>query len=106
MEPQLATQVPANPTSMAVIFDSANDIIPLKVHTLRSGRSNSYVLNKKTYTTALDEFENTLEYKNESSQIIKQIEILHKFSSKIIHNLKDLDPVIAKEVNDKLWDII
>lgn len=105
METQLVTYFSACPTSMAVLggFASAHGIIPEKKHTLMTGgfrRSISH------YTTGLDEFEDYIIFPEKYQETMEQIKILHKFASNMMLNIKDLDPVIAQEINDNLWDVI
>lgn len=106
METQTATVIPANQPSLAVTGGLTQEIIiPQNRHELMKDEW-SIGTRVKNYTTSLDEYENSVDYNKEYFQVIDQIRILHEFSSKIINNLKDLDPIIAKEVNDRLWDII
>ena len=38
--------------------------------------------------------------------MFEQIEIIHKFASSILDNIKDLDPEFSKIVDENFWDLI
>jgi len=37
---------------------------------------------------------------------LEQIDIIHKFASNILDNIKDLDPEFSKTVDENFWDLI
>ncbi|MDM8568358.1 hypothetical protein QUF50_02350 [Thiotrichales bacterium HSG1] len=47
----------------------------------------------------------TLSIEN-SIPVSEQIAVLHKFSSSILNNIKDIDPEFSALVDDKFWDLI
>jgi hypothetical protein len=38
--------------------------------------------------------------------MFEQIDIIHKFASSILDNIKDLDPEFSKTVDENFWDLI
>ncbi|MEA3416430.1 MAG: hypothetical protein U9R02_09805 [Thermodesulfobacteriota bacterium] len=38
--------------------------------------------------------------------MLEQIDIIHKFASSILDNIKDLDPEFSKTVDENFWDLI
>lgn len=44
--------------------------------------------------------------RNEQSVVLMQIDIMHKFASNILDNIKDLDPDFSQTVDENLWDLI
>ena len=43
---------------------------------------------------------------NEQSTALEQVDIIHKFASDILDNIKDLDPDFSKTVDENFWDLI
>ena len=42
----------------------------------------------------------------EQAVTLEQIDIIHKFASNILDNIKDLDPEFSKIVDENFWDLI
>lgn len=42
----------------------------------------------------------------DQAEMLEQIDIIHKFASSILDNIKDLDPEFSKTVDENFWDLI
>lgn len=43
---------------------------------------------------------------NNQEAYIEQIEIIHKFASNILDNIKEFDPDFIKTVDNNIWDMV
>jgi hypothetical protein len=43
---------------------------------------------------------------NENTHVFEQINIIHKFASSILDNIKELEPEFSKTVDDNFWDLL
>ncbi len=43
---------------------------------------------------------------NEQGKALEQINIIHRFASNILDNIKDLEPEFSKTVDENFWDMI
>ncbi|MDZ7758961.1 MAG: hypothetical protein U5L00_01715 [Desulfovermiculus sp.] len=101
MELQTTTSLPSSATNVPIL-GAIKEFVPGKRYRLMSG---AYRQPDTRYTTDLDDSE----YEGKSSKYIETVEhirILHGFVTKMLMDAKDLDPVIAREINEKLWDVI
>ena len=44
--------------------------------------------------------------RKEQTVTLEQIDIIHKFASNILDNIKDLEPEFSKTVDENFWDLI
>ncbi len=44
--------------------------------------------------------------KDEKTASRRQIEVIHRFASNLLENIKDLDPEFSKTVDENFWDLI
>jgi hypothetical protein len=67
--------------------------------------SNNYTLSTSSELSKLLPNENRYEFADSSSEDAERLSILRDFADKLLGNTKDMDPEIAKIVNDNFWDL-
>lgn len=68
----------------------------------------SHIINLKVQIKAPEElnFDYYQLVGKEQAVALEQIDIIHKFASNILDNIKDLDPEFSKTVDENFWGLI
>ena len=93
------------------IYDTYNNLLELKLINKHYRTALRYinvfpdinVFNKSNLKILLND---DLLINPDQTVMLEQIDIIHKFASSILDNIKDIDPEFSKTVDENFWDLI